>query len=314
LPRKNELSRKEAIKLCEQFPDLLVQEVDFTGGEPLLREDWPEISLYLNDLGITTNILTHGLDITPEKISLIKKSGISCIGISLDGLSKTHDYIRGYPGAFNKVIKNISLILEENIPLNIITTVNSLNIGELPQILRILTSLGVKFWRPQPLIPTGRVKHSKELEIESQVILTLGRFIQEWKPKAEKNNLKIIMADGMQYLFTEDKIHYEKSWKGCPAGWSTCGITSDGKVKGCLSMPDELIEGDTRKRDLWDIWFDPNSFQYSRKFSIQNLGTNCTSCDMREECKGGCSVNSYTATGLFHNDPFCYYMINKKPS
>ena len=32
--RQNELSTEEALALCNQFTDLLVQEVDFTGANP----------------------------------------------------------------------------------------------------------------------------------------------------------------------------------------------------------------------------------------------------------------------------------------
>ena len=68
LPRENELTTEEALSICDQFPDLLVQEVDFTGGEPLLRSDWKEIANRLIDQGINVSILTHGLDLTSEKI------------------------------------------------------------------------------------------------------------------------------------------------------------------------------------------------------------------------------------------------------
>ena len=77
-------------------------------------------------------------------------------------------------------------------------------------------------------------------------------------------------------------------------------------------MPDELIEGDLRKNDLWDIWFSPNAFAYNRQFSQSQLGANCANCDMNETCSGGCSTSSYASTGIFHNDPCCFYSINSK--
>jgi hypothetical protein len=38
--------------------------------------------------------------------------------------------------------------------------------------------------------------------------------------------------------------------RGCSAGLTACGITSDGKIKGCLSLPDELAQGDLTQKDL----------------------------------------------------------------
>lgn len=74
-------------------------------------------------------------------------------------------------------------------------------------------------------------------------------------------------------------------------------------------MPDELVEGDLRKKDLWEIRFDTDSFQYNRNYSIGMLGKNCQECDKANFYQGGCSAISYGATETFHNDPYCFYHI-----
>lgn len=312
LPKPNELTKEEALKICDQFPELLVQQVHFTGGEALLSPYWAEIALYLKNLGISTNILTNGYNLKPETVSKIKSVGISAVGISLDGLEKTHDYIRGQEGSFKKVLTSINFLQQKDINIIVITTVNSLNVGELLDILHLLQSIGIRNWRVQPLIPTGRANNSKKIHLDDMGILKLGKFIQHWKPKSEMEGTNIICGDGLEYIFgTSDP---ERPWRGCPAGWITCSITSDGKVKGCLSLPDKFIEGDLRKNDLWSIWFNPNSFAYTRLFSYGDLGSNCNSCDKATECLGGCSSNSYSASGKFHNDPYCFYKINKTSS
>lgn len=309
LPRPNELTTEEALKICDQFPALFVQEVDFTGGEPLLRKDWKEIARYLVKLGITTSIITNGLALGHETISEMKQVGIANVGISLDGLEGTHDSIRGFRGSFQHVLKSINLLLKEKVNIIVITTVHDLNIHELSDIRQLLQSLGVRLWRLQPLIPLGRVADIKELKLSPQELLELGKFIRYWTPKAAIKGLQIICSDGLEYIEGTEMPH--KPWRGCPGGVVACGITSDGKVKGCLSLPDEIVEGDLRKNDLWDIWFHPESFSYSRSFCKEQLGNNCIDCDKGSECKGGCSVSSYAATGIFHNDPYCFYKIDK---
>jgi radical SAM protein with 4Fe4S-binding SPASM domain len=298
----------EALKICDQFPDLLVQEVDFTGGEPLLRMDWMEIAGRLNDMGITMGLLTNGqiceLDIIPP----LKEIGISNVGISLDGLEQTHDFIRGSKGSFIKVLKSISMLQKANLSFIVITTVNAFNIQDLPAMLQMLQSIGVRKWRVQPTIPIGRVKDNRELRTDDSWVAELVYFIRRFKPKAKLGGLDIICGDGLEYI-EENSI--ERPWRGCPAGLTACSITSDGKVIGCLSMTPDLIEGDLRKKDLWSIWFDQSSFGYSRKFSADQLGPNCNSCDMAAECIGGCSSCSYALTGHFHNNPYCFYRNNK---
>ena len=306
-PRVGELTTDEALKICDQFPDLLVREVDFTGGEPLLRKDWPVIAQHLKNMGININILTNGLHLQEEMVSTMKKVGISTVGLSLDGLEETHDMIRGLKGSFKSVLESIKKIQKAGMSVNVITTVNSINVEELPAIMNILKLLGVKFWRLQPIIPIGRVLSSDKLLIDNESILSLGHFIQKWSLPSEEDGMRIICADGLEYVLDDKK---EKPWRGCSAGIVTCGITSDGRVKGCLSLPDNLVEGNLRERSLWDIWFDPNSFKYTRHYFKKQLGLNCSSCDKAKQCKGGCSANSYSATATFHNDPYCFHKIS----
>jgi radical SAM protein with 4Fe4S-binding SPASM domain len=286
---------------------MLVQEVDFTGGEPFLRSDLMIIAGRLQELGINTCILTHGYGYSEEDINRLQAAGISGAGISLDGLEETHDYIRRSRGSFASVMKTIRLMQDAKLAFNVITTVNAKNVSELPELFETLASEKVQNWRLQALIPMGRVKNAPELQMDEARFRELGLFIREHENKNDSDSLNIICSDGLQYITPT-----LKPWLGCGAGIVTCGITADGKIKGCLSMPDELIEGDLRRKSLWEIWFNSDAFAYNRSFTTESLGSNCESCEKAMECKGGCSSSSYAMSGSFHNDPFCFHRINNQ--
>ncbi len=174
----------------------------------------------------------------------------------------------------------------------------------------MIQSMGVKRWQIQPLFPFGRSQETTELSLTEDVYLQLGEFVRHWAPKAKELGVNLLPADSFGYfteLDTRDQV-----WRGCPAGSYACGITSNGKVKGCLSLPDDLIEGDLRRRDLWEIWFDPHTFTYTRQYSLKKLGKNCQDCDNARICRGGCSAMSYGSTRDFHNDPYCFYSIHQR--
>jgi len=310
LSRDQELSTAEAIKICDQLPALLVQEVNFTGGEPLLRPDWPVIAAYLGQLDIKTKFLTNGIVLDHKIIHQMLELGVAGVGISLDGLAETHDFIRCRNGLFSEVLSKMKLVLEAEIPLTVITTANSKNIGELPALAELLADLGVTRWQIQPTFPLGRVKEFSYLRLSEDDYLRLGSFAVEWRAKSAETGLEILPGDSFGY-FTELDDR-EPPWRGCPAGLFSCGITSDGKIKGCLSLPDEIIEGDLRKNDLWEIWFHPDSFAYTRQFNLNQLGANCESCSVAELCKGGCSAMSYGSTKQFHNDSYCFTGIRNR--
>lgn len=309
-PREQELTSEEAIAICNQFSDLLVQEVHFTGGEPLLRPDWPIILAHLRDLGIRRHIISNGLVLDERTISQLKAVEISSVGISLDGLDYTHDEIRGHKGLYSSVLEGISRLQKADIPVTILTTVNGKNIYKLPKMLDLLCSFGIKNWQLQPIFPLGRVLDFTELHLSEMKYNQLGLFVKEYEIEAKRKGMDLSPADSFGY-FTEVDTRVPQ-WNGCTAGLCECGITSDGKVKGCLSMPDTLIEGDLRKNDLWEIWFDNDAFAYTRKFSIDQLGINCKSCEKAEQCKGGCTSMSYGSTGTFHNDPYCFHGIRMR--
>lgn len=305
-PRLNELSLDEILNVCDQFPDLLVQEVDFTGGEPLLRADWYRIATYLRKLNIPVRIVSNGV-LLKDNISRLVDAGIATVGVSLDGLEATHDRIRERPGLFRQIISGVEAALAADIPIAVLTAVNNYNVSELPKLYTILQRLGVRHWQVQPIFSRGRAREG-ELNLSESSFLELGEFIHSHVASScGAVGFSMMPADGLGY-FTELDTR-DPAWQGCGAGMSTCGITADGKVKGCLSLPDHIVEGDLRKRDLWSIWFDKASFIYTRGFSLGELGENCTNCEFGEQCRGGCSVMSYAATQQLHNDPYCFHRI-----
>ena len=306
--RPDELSTDECLALCEQFPALLVSEVDFTGGEPLLRKDWSIIAARLKELKIPTQIISNGLSFTDTNIRLMQETGICAVGVSIDGLEDVHDYVRGRQGVFREVTSAIPRVQEAGIPVTVITTMNARNVDQLPTLLRVLSELKVPRWQVQPMFPLGRARAADDLELTEAVYWKMAAFVKEYTPRAEAMGVDMTGADSFGY-FTEWDTR-DEIWRGCPAGRVTCGITCDGKVKPCLSLPDSYIEGDLRKRDFWSIWFDPKSFVANRQFTTRHLGEHCVGCEHGEMCMGGCMAMSVGATGQAHNNPFCFHGLS----
>ena len=146
-PREKELTLDESLKICDQLPELLVQEVDFTGGEPLMMPGWQKIFARLSKLGIYIKILTNGILLNQETAEQLKDFSVAGVGVSIDGLEDTHDRIRGHDGLFHRILGGISHVSAANLPISVITTVNSFNLGELPGLFRILVDIGVSRWQ-----------------------------------------------------------------------------------------------------------------------------------------------------------------------
>jgi radical SAM protein with 4Fe4S-binding SPASM domain len=308
-PRENELALDECLAICDQFPPLLVQEVDFTGGEPLLMPGWDRLAARLRELGITTRMVTNGIGLTAATVDRMKTAGLATVGVSLDGLEKVHDQVRAREGMFRTVVDGIGRLVAAGIPATVITAVNALNLGELPRMFELLRSLGVRAWQIQPVYPSGRGTNESELHLSEEQYMQFGSFVSQWAPQACASGLEMRPADSCGY-FTE--LAYGPEWYGCSAGIAAVGIMSDGRVKGCLSMPEELVEGDLRRNDLWEIWFREGAFAYTREYERDKLGPNCAGCEYGDQCRGGCTSMSFTTTGGMHNDPYCFHGIRER--
>ena len=208
--RSRELTLQESFDISDQFPDLMVQEVNFTGGEPLLNEHWAEIAGHLRRLGIAVKLVTNGVALSRNVVGRMSDLELAGIGISVDGLAKTHDHLRGRKGLFEHILAMIRMIKGIDLPLTIITTVNAINVVELPILLDILVSEGIRYWQVQPLFPQGRGRDDGGLKLSAKEFLWLGEFFSQWKSIAHDRGLEIMPSDSFGYYTERDKR--EPAW------------------------------------------------------------------------------------------------------
>jgi radical SAM protein with 4Fe4S-binding SPASM domain len=308
--RENELSTKESINLIKDLKDIGTNVITMMGGEPFLRKDWNTIATHIKNLGMELIIISNGFLIDENKISQLKKLNPYAVAISLDGgTSETHDTIRRVNGSFNRCKKGIEMLREQNINTTVITTVHKQNFKELPEIRDYLIGKGVA-WQIQMATPIGRFPKSQILSKEDFYSVSL--FIASIKKNYSTKELAVLGAHNFGYHSKVLPNVMLFPWMGCQAGISTMGITSDGRVKGCMSLPDDFIQGSIRKKSVKDIWNDSDFASYNRKFTKNDLKGECKSCKHGKRCRGGCLTVSKTLTGQNHNDPYCLFLIEQE--
>jgi MoaA/NifB/PqqE/SkfB family radical SAM enzyme len=106
--RSNQESSTEQEKqTLRQIYNSGICSVAFEGGEPLLREDLTEILAYSRSLPLHTSLITNGT-LLESRIDEIAQYINGALYVSLDGLEKTHDAIRGVNGCFRKALRGIT--------------------------------------------------------------------------------------------------------------------------------------------------------------------------------------------------------------
>ncbi len=100
--------------IIDQYAELGVSGIGFTGGEPLLYHDLEKLIVYAQSKKILTSVGTNGVLLDAERSKKILDTGVSSVQISLDAPdAKIHDAIRGVEGSFSKAVKGIQNIVKE---------------------------------------------------------------------------------------------------------------------------------------------------------------------------------------------------------
>lgn len=135
LAKKKELSTCELKSLLEEAASLGCLDIRFTGGEPLLREDFEEIYVFTRRLGIRVYLFTNARLITPRLANLLKRMpALKRIEVSLYGMrKKSYEAVSRVPGSFKEAWHGVNLLLQKNIPFivkNVLLTPNKKEVEE----------------------------------------------------------------------------------------------------------------------------------------------------------------------------------------
>ena len=116
--KEKELSTDALKKILEQAASLGCLTVRFTGGEPLLREDFADLYLFARRLGLKVILFTNATLITPELADLLARiPTLERVEISLYGMSRqSYEAVSETPGSFRAAWQGMGFLLEKNDP------------------------------------------------------------------------------------------------------------------------------------------------------------------------------------------------------
>ncbi len=101
----DELNLEQIRVAADTLRPLAPLAISMSGGEPLLREDLPEIARILSRDHFFS-IITNGWHVTREKAQALYDAGMGDVHVSLDyATASRHDALRGRPGAFDRAVR-----------------------------------------------------------------------------------------------------------------------------------------------------------------------------------------------------------------
>ena len=319
---KDELSTDEAMEVIDCLDRVSVPIVAFSGGEPLVRRDFFDLTRYACDKGIYVAVATNGTLITKEKAQEMKKAGIRFVQISLDGASPaTHDSFRGIDGVYKKTIQGIKNCVDAGFFVNIATTATHHNYMEIPQIIDLCEDLGVNWFMLYNFIPTGRGKFISTNDLtpgereevlqmlwnqlrkggKVNVLSTAPQFARVALEQEIGYNKKIVPTHFANPELSGRLVNLAEFIGGCGCGRFYCAIRANGDIEPSVFFP--LKIGNIRDDDFEQLWRTNTILTELRNKDL--LEGNCGECEYRYFC-GGCRARAYGYTGNYlAPDPGC---------
>ena len=322
---EEELSTGEALTLIEDFAAAGVPLILFSGGEPLLREDLPELARAAANRGIRTALSTNGTLITADAARMIRDCRIGYVGISLDGAGpETHDAFRGTAGAFERAMEGFARCREAGIRTGLRVTLTNANRGELEALIDLAAALGASRFCLYWLVPSGRGGDAYDRlqvgpeEVDGALTLLYRRaletdpgsmeFLTVDAPQDCVHLLRAMERDGSSDVAEAEALVRSLNG-GCSAGRRVANIDPQGNVYPCqFARAREFLVGNVREQPFSRIWQEAENPVLSRFRAVpRELAGKCGKCGYRDLCGGGCRVRAYAAGGDHASeDPFCF--------
>ncbi|GAB7024316.1 12,18-didecarboxysiroheme deacetylase [Salidesulfovibrio brasiliensis] len=294
----------------------------FSGGEPLVREDLPELASYATSKGMRAVISTNGTLITKKKARELKEVGLSYVGISLDGAEEVHDKFRGVKGSYKQALKGVENCQEEGLKVGLRFTINKRNAPEVPHLFRLLEDMEVPRICFYHLVYSGRGSELIKEDLNHQETRDIVDLIMdETRALFDKGKEKEVLtvdnhADGPYVYFRLLKENPERAkevlellkWnEGNSSGRGIGCISWDGQVHADQFMRHHTF-GNVLERPFSEIWTDQNiELLHKLKDKRPHVKGRCAECRFLNICGGNFRARAEAYYDDFWaQDPACY--------
>ena len=273
-----ELKEEQLMKVAKMIAESNVFEVTITGGEALMVKSLHKIVAYLIKSDIKVNIFTNAILLNDFNDNLEKELNYTPMDkldyfVSIDGMEKAHDLIRG-KGNFDKTISNVSSIIKKGYRITTNSVLSKLNMKEIPKLYEYLYNLGVYKIQISNLIDSGSATSDMKLSTDDkkkfneELINVISRLdngsrllYAEMPDEQDTSSIYVIDKNGKKYL-------QQEKWK-CSAGIGKCTIDYDGEVYCCPFIKNYSL-GNLLNSNFREIWNNKKRFEFLKLIAKEN--------------------------------------------
>ena len=317
-----QLSPEQSQTFIAQLPEANVPVLLFSGGEPLLRKDLPELMAQGRDLGLRIVISTNGTLITPGVAKKLAETGLSYVGISLDGPEPFHDKFRQVEGSFKAALRGMDNCREAGLRTGLRFTITRSNAEQVPAVFDIAVEAGIRRICFYHLISSGRAKEMGEqtpsLDLTRRTVTTI---IDRTRELVDRDLVDEVLtvgnhADG-PFLLDRMQREGHPAFEQARALLLSNGGNRVGEKIACVSWDGTVYAdqfwrnyalGNVMQRPFGQIWSDtsdPVLHKLRNKDAFAD--PRCLKCKWFPLCKGNYRfLGDDPSDEQWRNEPPCY--------
>lgn len=295
---ENELTLEDWMKVLISFKENGGEFVTFSGGEPLMFKNFPQIIRHAHDLGLKSTVLSNGL-LWSDKLIHELAPFIDEIQFSLDGVDEeTNSVVRG-SGHFEKVVDTIVKFANVGVKTSVATTFTYDNLNESTQtryknlvdLIKEKTSGKDVFFKLSKKLLPGRDVHftAEENEKYSAIIKDIEKHVDE-------------NADYENFL-----AGHTANLVAINCGLGGISVSSDGNVYFCNRINEMESFGNVTEKPM--SFFMEKGKEIHLATSVENV-IPCKDCELRYICDGGCRIDDFDFAGKIQSSVLPYHQIS----
>ncbi|MDY7009301.1 MAG: radical SAM protein [Planctomycetota bacterium] len=275
----------------------------FTGGEPLVYPHILEMFEHINYRKLKFSNTTNGILLEKHAEDMVRL-GMSCLGVSVTGPPKIHDFIAGVAGAFEKIVNGIEAIKEAKakylkkdaprVRINCpVFELNYMHLKEFASVVKDMPEVSMVTFTHQYVKTKRMVDGHNHLSGDSFPITASTNAVNPQNVDTERlirelDAAKAVLSEKQVIVRPELSPSEIRIWYGnphmfvkghdkCKGAYSSAVISANGDVVGPSSLCTNYVFGNIRDDTLLDIW---NNEKY-RKFRVlieKKLFPICSRC------------------------------------
>jgi len=284
---KNELSTFEIHSLLEQMAEQGCLWLLITGGEPLLRQDFPEIYIKAKKLGMIITIFTSATNINSRIADLFSDYPPFLVEATLHGASETtFDSLTRVKGSFQRFRTGIGLLSDRGVPFHLKMIAMKQNFREIGETSALANELGADDFRFDSMVNADFHSSLKADNLR----IAVGDSVELDNTEPFRSRWELIYQ-----TVEEQKSNYDASADllfPCRAGKCSFSVSSNGYLLPCILMRN--LSFDLKEESFLSAWKKMNQYTSTARMDKNN---HCLKCAVKMCSK--CPAWGY----LEHQDP-----------